>query len=79
MSKDQFIAVLDRVRDAVSFLPEDVDGFAVTFGRFVCNEGYYPDTYSGIVVEIDTADSELVYRFPVPDEPRPAPKAKAKK
>lgn len=75
MTKSQFLAVLDRVRDAVSFLPEDVDGFDIAFGKFANSDCHYP----GIIVELDTPDSELVYRFPVPDEPKPAAKAKAKK
>lgn len=75
MSKSQFLAVLDRVRDAVALLPRDVDGFGICFGRFANSDCHYP----GIIVELDTVESELVYRFPVPEEPKPSPKPKAKK
>ena len=76
MTRTQFLAVLDRVRDLVASNAEPIDSFSIIYGRFTPTERHYP----GIVLEADFGDEdEFEYRMPVPEEPKPSPKPKAKK
>lgn len=73
MTKAQFLDVLDRIRDVATVLPDELDSFGVAFGRFANVDCRYP----GVVLEVDGIDdTELVYRLPVREIPKPRAKAK---